>query len=144
MISTTHIANRVPGPTARRGLSGILAGGLLTGVATVASAAILAPTVGAAPAPTDPCSASGIATTSSSVSASMGSYLEAHPQANEALTDIAQKPATQASEAYRVYFTENPQVAKDLKAIQQPVSELTTVCKTQVKPDVLTDVLDAA
>ena len=62
----------------RRGLYGIGAGGLLTGIATVASAAILAPAADArhpptpTPAPAQ-CNVSDIATTSSSVSASMGS-----------------------------------------------------------------------
>ena len=142
MNSNTRIANRVSVPTVRRGLYGMFAGGLLTGIATVASAAILAPTANAAPAP-DQCSASGMATTSSSVSASMSSYLEAHPTANNALTDIAKQSPTQAQEAYRAYFVNNPQVAKDLKVIQQPVSDLSTQCNTQVTPDLLTDALDA-
>ena len=140
MNSNTRISNRVSVPTVRRGLYGMFAGGLLTGIATVASAAILAPTANAAP---DQCTASGMATTSSSVSASMSSYLEAHPQANDALTDIAKQSPTQAEEAYRAYFVSNPQVAKDLKVIQQPASDLSEQCNTQVTPDLLTDALDA-
>lgn len=129
----------------RRGLYGIGAGGLLTGIATVASAAILAPTANAAPAPVTPdqCSVSGTATTNSSVSASMASYLQAHPETDKALTDIAKQSPEQAPQAYRVYFTENPQVAKDLKQIQQPVSALSETCQTQVGTDVLTDALGA-
>jgi heme-binding protein len=143
MNSNPRIANRVSVSTVRRGLYGMFAGGLLTGIATVASAAILAPTANASPAAPDRCSASGMATTSSAVSASMGSYLEAHPTANEALTDIATQSPTQAPESYRAYFTDNPQVATDLKVIQQPVTDLSAQCRTQVTADLLTDALDA-
>ncbi len=131
----------------RRGLYGIGAGGLLTGIATVASAAILAPAADAAPPTPTPapaqCNVSDIATTSSSVSASMGSYLQEHPETDKALTDIATQTPAQAAQAYRAYFTENPQVAKDLKEIQQPVSALSETCHTQVGTDAITDALDA-
>jgi heme-binding protein len=138
--------------TAPRGLYGVFAGGLLTGIAGLGAAAILAPTAGAAPAePTQPaqpggseqCSASAVATANSSVSASLSSYLQQHPQANEALTDIAKQPPTQAQASYQTYFTANPDVAKDLKVIQQPVSDLSTQCN-QVSPSLLTDALKSA
>ncbi|MFN8228063.1 heme-binding protein [Gordonia sp. (in: high G+C Gram-positive bacteria)] len=129
----------------RRGLYSIGAGGLLATAAAGASLAILAPTANAAPAPATPdqCSVSGIATTNSSVSASMGSYLQEHPETDKALTDISKQSPDQAPQAYRVYFTENPQVAKDLKQIQQPVSALSESCHTQVGTDVITDALGA-
>ena len=56
--------------TVRRGLYGVFAGGLLGGIA---SAAIMMPSANAAP---DQCSASGMATTQSSVSLSMSTYLQ--------------------------------------------------------------------
>ena len=59
--------------TVRRGLYGMFAGGLLGGVA---SAAIVMPTANAAP---ETCTFSGVASTSSTVSASTSSYLAAHP-----------------------------------------------------------------
>ena len=129
----------------RRGLYGIGAGGLLTGIATVASAAILAPAADAAPPTPAPaqCNVSDIATTSSSVSASMGSYLQEHQETHKALTDIATQTPAQAAQAYRAYFTENPQVAKDLKEIQQPVSALSETCHTQVGTDAITYALCA-
>jgi heme-binding protein len=124
--------------TVRRGLYGMFAGGLLGGIA---SAAILMPSANAAP---DQCSASGVATTQSSVQLSMSTYLQTHPQANQALTDISmQSPAT-AQASYDKYFADNPQVAKDLKGLQQPVSDLNTQCGIQVPASQLTDALKQA
>jgi heme-binding protein len=120
---------------ARRGLYGVLAGGLLGGIA---SAAIVMPSANAAP---DQCSASGMATTQSSVSLSMSTYLQTHPETNQALTDIAKQSPTMADASYRTYFAANPTVADDLKAIQQAVTELSTQCNTQVSPNAVTDVL---
>jgi hemophore len=121
--------------TARRGLYGVLAGGLLGGIA---SAAIVMPSANAAP---DQCSASGMATTQSSVSLSMSTYLQTHPETNQALTDISKQSPTMADASYRTYFAANPTVADDLKAIQQPVTELSTQCNTQVSPNAVTDAL---
>jgi heme-binding protein len=75
------------------------------------------------------------------VSASPLPYLQSHPETNQALTDIAKQTPTQASESYRVYFANNPQVAQDLKAIQQPSTELASQCNTQVTPNLVVDAL---
>jgi hemophore len=123
--------------TVRRGLYGVFAGGLLGGIA---SAAIMMPSANAAP---DQCSASGMATTQSSVSLSMSTYLQTHPETNQALTDIAKQSPTMADASYRTYFAANPKVADDLKAIQQPVTELSTQCNTQVSPNAVTDALES-
>jgi hemophore-related protein len=124
--------------TVRRGLYGMFAGGLLGGVA---SAAILMPSANAAP---DQCSASGMATTQSSVQLSMSTYLQTHPQTNQALTDIAKKSPTEAQASYEMYFADNPQVARDLKGLEQPVSDLTTQCGIQSPSNQLTDALESA
>jgi hemophore-related protein len=124
--------------TARRGLYGVLAGGLLGGIA---SAAIMMPSANAAP---DQCTASGVATAQSSVSLSMSTYLQTHPQTNEALTDIAKQSPTEAQVSYRTYFADNPKVADDLKGIQQPVSDLSTQCGIQASSNQLTDALKTA
>ena len=121
--------------TARRGLYGVLAGGLLGGIA---SAAIVMPSANAAP---DQCNASGMANTVSSVSLSMSTYLQTHPETNVALTDIAKQSPTQADVSYRTYFEQNPKVADDLKVIQQPVTELSTQCNTQASPNQVVDAL---
>ena len=121
--------------TVRRGLYGMFAGSLLGAAAT---ALITLPTANALP---DECNASAMATTQSSVSLSMSTYLQTHPQANQALTDIAKQTPTQAQLAYATYFADNPKVATDLKGIQQPVTDLNAKCGIQVKPNELTDAL---
>ena len=123
--------------TVRRGLYGTFAASLLGGFA---AAAIFVPTANAAP---DTCSASGVANTISSVSASTSSYLASHPETNQELTDIAKQPAEQAEEAYRAYFADNPQVETDLKAIQQPVVDLANQCGLEVTPTPVVEALQA-
>jgi hemophore-related protein len=124
--------------TLRRGLYGMLAGGLLGGIAT---ATIALPSANAAP---DECTASGVATTESSVQLSMSTYLQTHPQTNLALTDIAKQSPTEAQVSYRTYFADNPKVADDLKGLQQPVTELSTQCGIQATSNQLTDALKTA
>ena len=121
--------------TVRRGLSGMFAGALLGGIA---SAAFLMPSADAAP---DRCSASGVATTQSSVQLSTSTYLQTHPQTDQSLTDISMQSPTQAQVSYETFFADNPQVAKDLKGLQQPISELNTQCGIQSPSSLLTDAL---
>jgi hemophore-related protein len=125
--------------TVRRGLAGMFAGGLLGGVASMA---IAIPTASAVPPETDTtCSFSGVANTSSTVSAETKTYLESHPEANQALTDIAKQPAEQAVEAYRAYFDSNPQVQTELTLINQPVVDLATNCGIEVQPTPISEAL---
>lgn len=120
--------------TVRRGLYGMFAGGLLA----FGSAAIVMPVANATPAN---CTQSGIATTSSSVSASTAAYLAAHPQTNQELTDISTQPADQADQAYQVYFDRNPQIANELQAINQPASDLLAQCGVNVTPTPISEIL---
>ena len=120
--------------TVRRGLYGMFAGGLLA----FGSAAIVMPVANAAP---DVCSQSGIATTASTVSASTATYLTAHPQTNQELTDIAKQPVEQAQKAYQVYFEKNPQVENELKAINQPITDLSQQCGIDVTPTPISEAL---
>ena len=120
--------------TVRRGMYG-LAGGLIGGVV---SAALAIPTANAEP---DQCTASGVASTVSSVSASTSAYLTSHPEINQALTDIARQPTDQAQEAYQTYFANNPQVEEELKAIHQPVTDLTAQCGLEVTPTPVSEAL---
>ena len=125
--------------TVRRGLYGMFAGGLLA----FGSAAIIAPVANAEPQPADKdtCTVSGIANTSSTVSASTSTYLASNPQANEALTEIATQPQEQATEAFRAYFAENPRVESELQAINQPVVELASQCGIEVTPTPISEAL---
>ena len=101
-----------------------------------AAAVVCAPSALAAP---DPCAASSIARTVGSVGTNTGIYLEANPETNEALTVIAAQPAgPQSIAALKVYFDRNPEAAKDLQAIQQPLTGLTAKCKLPISlPQVL-------
>lgn len=128
--------------TVRRGLSGMFAGGLLGGVAT---AALIIPAANAEPAtPTTPgsdCTFSSAATTSSTVSAKMSTYLAAHPETNQDLTEIAKQPLDEAQVAYRAYFADNPQVESELKAINQPAADLVSQCGIVVRPTPVSEAL---
>jgi hemophore-related protein len=128
--------------TARRGLTGIFAGGLLGGVAT---AAMILPAANAEPGtPTVPdtaCTFSSAAKTSSTVSAQMSTYLAAHPETNEDLTEIAKQPMDEAQVAYRAYFADNPQVEIELKAINKPAADLVSECGIVVRPTPVSEAL---
>ena len=123
--------------TVRRGLYGVFAGGLLGGIA---SAAILMPSANAAP---DQCSASGMATTQSSVSLSMSTYLQTHPETNQAFTDIAKQSPTDGRRVLPDLFRGQPEGGRRFRAIQQPVTELSAQCNTQVSPNAVTDALES-
>ncbi len=49
----------------------------------------------------------------------MSTYLAAHPEANEDLTEIAKQPMDEAQIAYRAYFADNPQVETESEGDQQ-------------------------
>jgi hemophore-related protein len=122
--------------TVRRGLYGMFAGGLLA----FGSAAIVMPVAGAEPNNAN-CTQSGIATTASTVSAGTATYLTAHPQTNQELTDIAKQPVEQAQKAYQAYFDKNPQVENELRAINQPATDLSTQCGITVTPTPISEIL---
>ena len=127
--------------TVRRGLYGMFAGGLLGGIA---SAAVIMPSANAEPvAPTTPdtCTFSSAANTSSTVSEKMSTYLEAHPDTNVALTDIAKQPMDEAQVAYRAYFATHPQVESELKTINQPAADLVSQCGIVVRPTPVSEAL---
>ena len=120
-------------PGSRSFVLGAIAATAAGGAATVA---LFVPSASAA---TDPCAASEVAKTIASVATSTGSYLDAHPQTNQALTAIAQQPAgPQTLMTLKAYFDANPQAGKDLQTIQQPLTSMTTRCKLPISlPQVL-------
>jgi hemophore-related protein len=125
--------------TVRRGLYGMFAGGLLA----FGSAAIVMPVAGAEPntTTTTNCTQSGIATTASTVSAGTATYLTAHPQTNQELTDISKQPVEQAQKAYQAYFEKNPQIENELQAINQPITDLSKQCGIAVTPTPISEAL---
>ncbi|CAN5747850.1 hemophore [soil metagenome] len=108
----------------------------------VAAALLCAPSATAAP---DPCAASGIARTVGSVGTNTGIYLDAHPDTNQALTAISQQQAgPQSLVALKTFFDANPQAAKDLQAIQQPLTGLSAKCKLPITLPQVLSLLQAA
>ena len=97
---------------------------------------LFVPSATAAP---DPCAASEVARTVGSVATSTGSYLDSHPETNQALTTISQQQAgPQSLGALKTYFDANPQAGKDMQQLQQPLVSLSGRCKLPITvPQVL-------
>jgi heme-binding protein len=116
--------------TLRRTLAGVFAASAVGGAGV---AALLANAVPSATAATDPCAASELARTIGSVAMSTGNYLDSRPQTNQALTNISQQQAgPQSLGAVKAYFDANPQVAKDMQQLQQPLVSLAGRCKLPI------------
>ena len=102
-------------------------------VGGAAVAALMVPALATGPSATaapDPCAASQVAKTVGSVVTSMGTYLDSHPQTNQALTTISQQQAgPQSAVALKTYFDANPQAGKDMQQLQQPLVSLSSRCK---------------
>ncbi len=110
----------------RRGLFAAFA------VCAAGGAAVAALSVPATAA-SDPCAASEVARTVGSVATSMGNYLDAHPQTNQALTTISQSQGgPQSLAALKTYFDANPQAGKDMQALQTPLTDLAGRCKLPI------------
>ena len=89
--------------------------------------------VASATAAPDPCAASEVARTVGSVATSTGSYLDSHPETNQALTTISQQQAgPQSLGALKAYFDANPQAGKDMQQLQQPLVSLSGRCKLPI------------
>ena len=126
----------------RRSLYAVFAASAVGGASV---AALMGSTVPSATAATDPCAASELARTIGSVATSMGTYLDSHPQTNLALTTISQQQAgPQSLGAVKTYFDANPQVAKDMQQLQQPLVNLSTRCKLPVSLPQLMGLMQAA
>jgi hemophore len=115
---------------------GLLATFAASAASAVAGAAVLAlsmsssPAMPSATAAPDPCAASEVAATIGSVATSTADYLDEHPQTNQALTSIAkQQDGPQSLGAVKTYFDTNPQAAKDMQQLQQPLATLSARCK---------------
>jgi heme-binding protein len=114
--------------TARRGLVGICASGLLGGLAVTS---IAAPTASGAP---EQCDASSLASTASATTGSAHAYLDGHPDANQAVTAAASQPRDQAAANLRGYFTAHPQEYYDLRGILAPIGDAQRQCNVTLLP----------
>ena len=115
------------GISARRRIAGVAVGCMLGGVAI---ATIVAPTAAAAP----DCSAGGVSNTVSTTLGSARAYLNAHPDANQAVGAAFTQPRDQAASTLRDYFTSNPQEYYDLKGILTPIGDTQRQCNVSVLP----------
>jgi heme-binding protein len=115
----------------RRGVAGALAACALTTTAAL-------PTASAAP-----CTASGLASTASGVLADAGTYLAAHPGADEVLTAAGSQPTGEAKSAVQSYFLGHAGEFLDLKRIAQPLSDLRGQCGVAVSPGQLAALMES-
>ncbi|MDV3128503.1 hemophore [Mycobacterium sp. 21AC1] len=123
----------------RRSIAGAFAVSAAGGLAV---AVLMVP---AAEAATDPCAASEVAKTIGNVATDTGEYLDEHPQTNQALTTISKQQAgPQSLGALKTYFDANPQVAKDVQALQQPLVTLSARCKLPLSIPQLMGLMQAA
>lgn len=114
----------------RRGLRATVPARAVAGAAVVALIVSSSPAMPSATAAPDPCAASEVAATIGSVATSTADYLDEHPQTNQALTTIAkQQGGPQSLGAVKTYFDANPQAAKDIQQLQQPLATLSARCK---------------
>jgi hemophore-related protein len=109
----------------RRGVVGALLG-VLGGAAAIT---VALPTASAAP-----CTASGLSSTASGVLAEAGTYLAAHPGADDVLTAAGSQPTDQAKANVQNYFLAHPGEFLDLKRIAQPLTDLRAQCGVAVSP----------
>ena len=114
----------IAAPSARRML-------VACGLGAVTAAALVIPSASAAP---NPCTAHALFTTSSSVFAATGQYLEAHPELNQTLTDVNSQSDDQAESTVRDYFTSNPKQYLEMRDIVQPLGDLQNQCNSSVGP----------
>jgi hemophore-related protein len=110
----------------RRGVLGVLAAAVLTGVAI---AIVVLPSAKGDP---DPCTAANMAATISKVNQEISQYVQAHPDTNQALTDVAKRSPLAAQSAFTSYFQGNTAAAADLHTLQQPLVDLDNQCGFQV------------
>jgi hemophore-related protein len=116
-------------------LVGALAACVLGGVA---AGTIAVPTASAAP-----CTASGLSTTASGVLASAGTYLAAHPGADDVLTAAGSQPTDEAKGNVQSYFLAHPGEFLDLKGIAQPLTDLRAQCGVSVSPGQLAALVES-
>lgn len=119
----------------RRGVVGAVIALALGGVAATT---IALPTASAAP-----CTASGLASTASGVMSSAGSYLAAHPGADDVLTKAGSQPTDEAKANVQSYFMAHPGEFLDLKGIAQPLTDLRNQCGMGVSPGQLAALVES-
>ena len=102
--------------------TGALAGAMLFGGASSASAEPLPP-----PAPPG-CSAGDLAQVSGTVGTAMAGYLFTHPDVNNFFTSLRGLPNEELRGNVQTYMDAHPQVESEITGIRQPLTDLRTRC----------------
>ena len=125
---------QMSGNTMRRGIAGVLAAGVLAGLAATT---IALPT---ASADAD-CTVSGLSNAIGTVGAQSGQWFASHPDANKAVT--AAGGQGDAEGAIRTYFIAHPSEWAELQRIAQPLRTLRQECGSNVAPADIARLYDA-
>jgi heme-binding protein len=107
-------------------------------LAAAAAATIAVPSANAAP-----CTASGLANTVSSVTGAAATYLSAHPDVDQAITNAGGQSTQDAQAALQGYFVAHPTELNDLRGIAAPLSALREQCNQTVSPGQIAALLQA-
>ena len=126
---------QMSGNTMRRGIAGVLAAGVLGGLAATT---IALPT---ASADAD-CTVSGLSNAIGTVGAQSGQWFASHPDANKAVTDAGGQGGG-AEGAIRSYFLAHPSEWAELQRIAQPLRTLRQQCGSNVAPADIARLYDA-
>jgi hemophore-related protein len=84
-----------------------------------------------------------LANTISGVTAAAAQYLDAHPDANDAITGAGSETPDQAKTHLSAYFIGHPQQYGDLRGIAQPLTDLRTSCNRSVSASQVAALLQA-
>jgi hemophore-related protein len=79
------------------------------------------------------CTASSFSHTASGVLASAGAWLDAHPEANNVLTNAGMQ-GSGAEQSVRDYFVARPFEYQELRGIAAPLIDLQRNCGTTIQP----------
>ncbi|MGY4709060.1 heme-binding protein [Mycolicibacterium sp. CBM1] len=102
---------------------------------SLATGATLLATAGPAAADPPPnCTSADLAGITSGVGFSLSGYLFTHPDVNDFFTSLRGLPKEQMRAQVQDYFSANPQVHDDIKAIRQPITDFRARCDVAV-PD---------
>jgi hemophore-related protein len=113
----------------------IAVGGIGAGLAVF----VASPRAVAAP----PCTAAALADRVSSVSAQAARFLEAHPDANDALTQAGSQSPEDARASLRSYFFSHPDQYFQLQTIAQPLNDMRAQCNSNLSIGQIAQLVDA-
>src|SRR6516165_10479109 len=104
------------------------------GMGALAGATLFSAVPAAFADPPPNCTAADIASVSSGVSASMSTYLFAHPDVNAFFSGLNGQPKDQIRSQVQAYMAANPQVQSDLSGIRQPLVDIQNRCDESGPP----------